>query len=172
MYLHTQKHLSSFSLQPLYGHTDAVTCLAVSEVHSLIVSGSRDLTCILWDMEELSYITQLAGHTTAVSALAINELTVSPPSRTLAFDSPLKIALLVLPGAQLVERALHVQGLCPRCCDHVFDSNQWLSLHAIRSLSPAFPVQFFCCLINIGTISPPIAFFIFSSCAFWLSVAM
>ncbi|KAM3606165.1 uncharacterized protein V6R79_011883 [Siganus canaliculatus] len=61
--------------EPLYGHTDAVTCLAVSEVHSVIVSGSRDLTCILWDMEELSYITQLAGHTTSVSALAINELT-------------------------------------------------------------------------------------------------
>ncbi|XP_031730721.1 WD repeat- and FYVE domain-containing protein 4 isoform X5 [Anarrhichthys ocellatus] len=61
--------------QPLYGHTDSVTCLAVSEVHSLIVSGSRDLTCILWDTEELSYITQLAGHTTSISALAINELT-------------------------------------------------------------------------------------------------
>lgn len=61
--------------QPLYGHTDAVTCLAVSEVHSIIVSGSRDLTCILWDMEELSYITQLSGHSTSISALAINELT-------------------------------------------------------------------------------------------------
>ncbi|TKS85544.1 WD repeat- and FYVE domain-containing protein 4 [Collichthys lucidus] len=61
--------------KPLYGHTDSVTCLAVSEVHSMIVSGSRDLTCILWDMEELSYITQLAGHTTSISALAINELT-------------------------------------------------------------------------------------------------
>lgn len=54
-----------------------MTCLAASEVHSLIVSGSHDLTCILWDMEELSYITQLAGHTTSISALAINELTVS-----------------------------------------------------------------------------------------------
>ncbi|XP_068183056.1 WD repeat- and FYVE domain-containing protein 4 isoform X2 [Antennarius striatus] len=61
--------------QPLYGHTDAVMCLAVSEVHNMIVSGSCDLTCILWDMEELSYITQLVGHTTSVSALAINDLT-------------------------------------------------------------------------------------------------
>ncbi|XP_059215445.1 WD repeat- and FYVE domain-containing protein 4 [Centropristis striata] len=61
--------------QPLYGHTDSVTCLAVSEVHSMIVSGSRDLTCILWDMEELSYVTQLTGHPTSISALAINELT-------------------------------------------------------------------------------------------------
>nr|XP_046257722.1 WD repeat- and FYVE domain-containing protein 4 isoform X2 [Scatophagus argus] len=61
--------------QPLYGHTDSVTCLAVSEVHSMIVSGSCDLTCILWDMEELNYITQLTGHTTSISALAINDLT-------------------------------------------------------------------------------------------------
>uniref|UniRef100_UPI003AAAFB81 WD repeat- and FYVE domain-containing protein 4 n=1 Tax=Centroberyx gerrardi TaxID=166262 RepID=UPI003AAAFB81 len=61
--------------QLLYGHADAVTCLAVSEVHSLIVSGSRDLTCILWDLEELSYVTQLAGHKASITALAINELT-------------------------------------------------------------------------------------------------
>ncbi|KAG7262002.1 hypothetical protein CRUP_004210 [Coryphaenoides rupestris] len=61
--------------QPLYGHTDAVTCLAVSEGHGVIVSGSRDRTCILWDLPELSYVTQLAGHTAGVSALAINDLT-------------------------------------------------------------------------------------------------
>ncbi|XP_062375001.1 WD repeat- and FYVE domain-containing protein 4 isoform X2 [Sardina pilchardus] len=58
--------------QPLYGHTDAVTCVVASEAHGLIVSGSRDHTCILWDLEELSYITQLAGHAQSVCALAIN----------------------------------------------------------------------------------------------------
>ncbi|KAL0964146.1 hypothetical protein UPYG_G00319740 [Umbra pygmaea] len=61
--------------QALYGHTDAVTCLAVSEVHGVIVSGSRDLTCILWDLEDLSYVTQLAGHEASITALAINDLT-------------------------------------------------------------------------------------------------
>uniref|UniRef100_A0A3P8VGJ3 BEACH domain-containing protein n=1 Tax=Cynoglossus semilaevis TaxID=244447 RepID=A0A3P8VGJ3_CYNSE len=61
--------------KPLYGHTDSVTCLAVSEVHNMVVSGSCDLTCILWDLEELSYITQLTGHTNSISALAINDLT-------------------------------------------------------------------------------------------------
>ncbi|KAM4607468.1 WD repeat- and FYVE domain-containing protein 4 [Polymixia lowei] len=61
--------------RPLYGHTDAVTCLAVSEVHSVIVSGSRDLTCILWDLEELSYVAQLARHKAGITALAINDLT-------------------------------------------------------------------------------------------------
>lgn len=61
--------------QPLYGHIDPVTCLAVSDVHNMLVSGSRDFTCILWDLEELSYVTQLAGHTSSVSAVAINDLT-------------------------------------------------------------------------------------------------
>ncbi|XP_030628686.1 WD repeat- and FYVE domain-containing protein 4 [Chanos chanos] len=61
--------------QTLYGHTDTVRCLVVSEAHSIIISGSSDQTCILWDLEELSYVTQLPDHSTAVSALAINDLT-------------------------------------------------------------------------------------------------
>ncbi|KAG7462495.1 hypothetical protein MATL_G00185510 [Megalops atlanticus] len=61
--------------QALYGHVDAVTCLAASEAYSVIVSGSRDRTCILWDLEELSYITQLPGHSASLTALAINDLT-------------------------------------------------------------------------------------------------
>ncbi|XP_019902981.2 WD repeat- and FYVE domain-containing protein 4 isoform X2 [Esox lucius] len=61
--------------QVLYGHTDAVTCLAVSEVHGVIVSGSCDLTCILWDLEDLTYVTQLPGHRASITALAINDLT-------------------------------------------------------------------------------------------------
>ncbi|XP_056147480.1 WD repeat- and FYVE domain-containing protein 4 [Lampris incognitus] len=61
--------------KPLYGHTGAVACLAVSEVHGVMVSGSLDLTCILWDLEELSFIAQLAGHRAAITALAINDLT-------------------------------------------------------------------------------------------------
>ncbi|XP_072293692.1 WD repeat- and FYVE domain-containing protein 4 [Eucyclogobius newberryi] len=72
----TKDRLSHMKLrQPLYGHIDAVTCLAVSEVHNILVSGSRDFTCILWDLEELNYVTQLTRHTSSVSAIAINELT-------------------------------------------------------------------------------------------------
>uniref|UniRef100_A0AAY5EMX6 DUF4704 domain-containing protein n=1 Tax=Electrophorus electricus TaxID=8005 RepID=A0AAY5EMX6_ELEEL len=61
--------------QALYGHTDTVTCVVASEAHSVIISGSQDQTCILWDLEELSYITQLPAHSSGVSALAINDLT-------------------------------------------------------------------------------------------------
>ena len=62
--------------QPLYGHTEPVTCVAVSPAYNFIVSGSRDRTCILWDLSKLVYVRQLRGHTAPVAAVCINELTV------------------------------------------------------------------------------------------------
>lgn len=64
-------------LQALLGHTDTVTCATASLAYHIIVSGSRDRTCIIWDLNKLSFLTQLRGHRAPVSALCINELTVS-----------------------------------------------------------------------------------------------
>ncbi|KAG1679752.1 WD repeat and FYVE domain-containing protein 3 [Nymphon striatum] len=61
--------------QSLYGHTDPVTCVAASPAHNLIVSGSRDRKCIIWDMSRLCFVRQLIGHEGPVAAIAINELT-------------------------------------------------------------------------------------------------
>ncbi|KAL4623281.1 WD repeat and FYVE domain-containing protein 3-like isoform X1 [Arapaima gigas] len=61
--------------QALLGHTDAVTCLTASSAYRTIVSGSRDRTCIVWDLNKLCFVTQLRGHRAPVSALCINELT-------------------------------------------------------------------------------------------------
>uniref|UniRef100_A0A673WZ34 WD repeat and FYVE domain containing 3 n=1 Tax=Salmo trutta TaxID=8032 RepID=A0A673WZ34_SALTR len=61
--------------QALLGHTDAVTCLTASSAYHILVSGSRDRTCIIWDLNKLSFVTQLRGHRAPVSALCINELT-------------------------------------------------------------------------------------------------
>ncbi|KAJ7327170.1 hypothetical protein JRQ81_016929 [Phrynocephalus forsythii] len=61
--------------QALLGHTEAVTCLTASLAYHIIVSGSRDRTCIIWDLNKLSFLTQLRGHRAPVSALCINELT-------------------------------------------------------------------------------------------------
>ena len=63
--------------QPLYGHTEPVTCVAASSAYHIIVSGSRDRTCILWDLSRLVYVRQLRGHTAPVAAVCVNELTVS-----------------------------------------------------------------------------------------------
>ncbi|XP_017491941.1 PREDICTED: WD repeat and FYVE domain-containing protein 3-like, partial [Rhagoletis zephyria] len=67
-------------VQKLYGHTEAVTCLASSASYGIIVSGSRDRTCILWDLNRLVFIRQLGGgptplHGCPVAAIAINDLT-------------------------------------------------------------------------------------------------
>ncbi|XP_042903173.1 WD repeat and FYVE domain-containing protein 3 isoform X2 [Parasteatoda tepidariorum] len=59
----------------LYGHTEPITCLAASRAYNLIVSGSRDRTCILWDLSRLVFVRQLLGHPAPVAAIAINEVT-------------------------------------------------------------------------------------------------
>ncbi|XP_045140276.1 WD repeat and FYVE domain-containing protein 3 [Echinops telfairi] len=61
--------------QALLGHTDTVTCATASLAYHIIVSGSRDRTCIIWDLNKLAFLTQLRGHRASVSALCINELT-------------------------------------------------------------------------------------------------
>ncbi|TNN20222.1 WD repeat and FYVE domain-containing protein isoform 3 [Schistosoma japonicum] len=59
----------------LYGHTDAITCLAASDSFNLIVSGSRDRSCILWDLSRLCFLRQLPGHIAPIAAVCINEAT-------------------------------------------------------------------------------------------------
>jgi WD40 repeat protein len=59
----------------LYGHTDAVTCLAASPDWSIAVSGSRDRTAIIWDLSRYCYVKHLAAHVGPIAAVTINELT-------------------------------------------------------------------------------------------------
>ncbi|XP_078386858.1 WD repeat- and FYVE domain-containing protein 4 [Cetorhinus maximus] len=72
---HKAKAKSMMLKEVLHGHIEAVTCLVVSSSYNVIVSGSRDRTCILWDFNTLTYINQLQGHEATVSAVAINDLT-------------------------------------------------------------------------------------------------
>ena len=59
----------------LYGHTDTITCLAVSNAYHLLVSGSCDHSCIVWDINRCKFVRQLPNHFSAVSTICINELT-------------------------------------------------------------------------------------------------
>ncbi|XP_069720218.1 WD repeat- and FYVE domain-containing protein 4 isoform X2 [Phaenicophaeus curvirostris] len=61
--------------QALYGHTQAVTCLAASVTYSIFVSGSDDRTCIIWDLNQLTYINQLPAHRASLCSVAINNST-------------------------------------------------------------------------------------------------
>jgi len=46
-------------LQNLYGHSEPITCLAASSSWGILVSGSRDHTCIVWDLNRLTFVRQL-----------------------------------------------------------------------------------------------------------------
>ncbi|XP_069096980.1 WD repeat- and FYVE domain-containing protein 4 isoform X1 [Pleurodeles waltl] len=59
--------------QALYGHKKAVTCLAASSPYGVLVSGSSDRTCIIWDLNLLTYVCQLPGHASQISAVAISD---------------------------------------------------------------------------------------------------
>ncbi|KFD70218.1 hypothetical protein M514_17568 [Trichuris suis] len=63
----------------LYGHTEPVSCVSTSKSFGyralIIVSGSRDRTCIVWDLSNLSFVRQLEPHPGPVSAVCINEAT-------------------------------------------------------------------------------------------------
>ncbi|XP_061381193.1 WD repeat and FYVE domain-containing protein 3 isoform X2 [Danaus plexippus] len=63
----------------LYGHEEAVTCLAASPAYNIVVSGSRDGQLIVWDVERGAFVRQLVPKQPApcppVSALAIDDLT-------------------------------------------------------------------------------------------------
>ncbi|KAM7016761.1 WD repeat- and FYVE domain-containing protein 4 [Passerculus sandwichensis] len=61
--------------QALYGHTQAVTCLAASVAYSIFVSGSDDRTCIIWDLNQLTFINQLPAHEESLRSVAINNST-------------------------------------------------------------------------------------------------
>jgi len=69
-------------VQNLYGHLEAITCLTSSSAYGIIVSGSRDRTCIIWDLNRLVFSRQLGDgtesdlvHPAPISAVAINDLT-------------------------------------------------------------------------------------------------
>uniref|UniRef100_A0A8C3E388 WDFY family member 4 n=1 Tax=Corvus moneduloides TaxID=1196302 RepID=A0A8C3E388_CORMO len=55
--------------QALYGHTQAVTCLAASVTYSIFVSGSDDRTCIIWDLNQLTFINQLPAHEESLASV-------------------------------------------------------------------------------------------------------
>ncbi|XP_036430619.1 lysosomal-trafficking regulator isoform X8 [Colossoma macropomum] len=59
----------------LYGHTDEVTGLFVCKPYSILISVSRDGTCIIWDLNRLCYVQSLTGHKSPVNAVSASEPT-------------------------------------------------------------------------------------------------
>uniref|UniRef100_A0A8C4YN84 Lysosomal-trafficking regulator n=1 Tax=Gopherus evgoodei TaxID=1825980 RepID=A0A8C4YN84_9SAUR len=59
----------------LYGHTAEITSLFVCKPYSIMISVSKDGTCIIWDLNRLCYVQSLAGHKSPVTAVSASEMT-------------------------------------------------------------------------------------------------
>lgn len=60
----------------LCGHSKPITCLAVSNVFRIIVSGCEGGTCIVWDLNNLDLVCELpAGDNREITAVSVNEQT-------------------------------------------------------------------------------------------------
>ncbi|KAJ3373009.1 hypothetical protein HDU91_001442 [Kappamyces sp. JEL0680] len=57
------------------GHRDKITCLSASRSYSIVVSGSEDCTCIIWDLNRHTYSKSLVGHEFAISQVTVNQNT-------------------------------------------------------------------------------------------------
>ncbi|XP_055879864.1 lysosomal-trafficking regulator-like isoform X2 [Biomphalaria glabrata] len=57
----------------LYGHNEPITCLCVCQAFSIVVSGSADGTCIIWDLNRLNYVRSITTHNGEIHAMAISD---------------------------------------------------------------------------------------------------
>ncbi|KAM8954167.1 lysosomal-trafficking regulator isoform 2-T2 [Pelodytes ibericus] len=60
---------------PLYGHSSEITSLFVCKPYSILISVSKDGTCIIWDLNRLCYVQSLTGHKSPVTAVSASETT-------------------------------------------------------------------------------------------------
>ncbi|KFO33980.1 WD repeat- and FYVE domain-containing protein 4 [Fukomys damarensis] len=112
--------------QALYGHTQAVTCLAASVTFSLLVSGSQDRTCILWDLDRLEHVVRLPTHREGISAITISDI-----SGTIVSCAGAHLSLWDVNGQPLasVTTAWGLEGAITCCC--MVEGPAWDSSHVV-----------------------------------------
>lgn len=112
--------------QALYGHTQAVTCLAASVPFNLLVSGSQDRTCILWDLDRLTHVSRLPAHREGISAIAISDI-----SGTIVSCAGAHLSLWNVNGQPLasITTAWGPEGAITCCC--VMEGPAWDTNHVI-----------------------------------------
>ncbi|XP_049996650.1 WD repeat- and FYVE domain-containing protein 4 isoform X3 [Alexandromys fortis] len=112
--------------QALYGHTQAVTCLTASVTFSLLVSGSQDRTCILWDLDHFSRVACLPVHREGISAIAISDV-----SGTIVSCAGAHLSLWDVNGQPLasITTAWGPEGTITCCC--IVEGPVWDASHVV-----------------------------------------
>lgn len=98
----------------LYAHTDAVTCLAVSRSYHMLVSGSRDHTCVIWDLNRCRFVRQLGKHAGEVACICINEINgdIATVASTFLYLWSINGELLASVNTMPVARSQVILSLC------------------------------------------------------------
>ncbi|CAG8523942.1 7035_t:CDS:10, partial [Paraglomus brasilianum] len=108
-------------LECLRGHSAKVNCFATSRSYSIIVSGSDDKSCIIWDLNRMKYVRQLKGHETGVQYIAINDTTGD-----IATCSGSTIRIWGINGDLIVTKSISsVSGPITCCTFYEGKSNEW-----------------------------------------------
>ena len=71
------------------GHKDSVTCVAASRTWSIVVSGSKDGSAIVWDLNRGTYVASIwhgDDEQHEVHLVAINDSTVCPIYHAATYD--------------------------------------------------------------------------------------
>ncbi|KAM5235936.1 WD repeat- and FYVE domain-containing protein 4 [Ctenodactylus gundi] len=112
--------------QALYGHTQAVRCLAASVAFRLLVSGSEDQTCILWDLDLLTHVARLPVHREAISAVAMSDV-----SGTIVSCAGAHLSLWDVNGQPLasITTAWGPEGAITCCC--MVEGPAWDASHVL-----------------------------------------
>lgn len=113
--------------QVLVGHSDAVTCVAVSVTHkSQVISGSKDCNLIIWDIHTGEELHTLAGHLAQVTCVKVSADGTTAVSGS---DDKVLIVWETKRGLALTSLQLHVAFIrfdisleCSRILVHLVDS--------------------------------------------------
>ena len=86
----------------LYGHSQPVTCLAVSRAFSLVASGSADSTVVLWDLNRRESVRQLrvVPYGAVITALSFDHIS---GSLAIASRSPDTLSVVDVNGVLLAQ---------------------------------------------------------------------
>ncbi|CAI8023122.1 WD repeat and FYVE domain-containing protein 3 [Geodia barretti] len=104
----------------LHGHTDSVTCIAASTAFNIIVSGSKDQTCIIWDINKMVFVRQLQEHTGPVTMAVISQSNGNIVSCTKS-----QICLWTVNGRLLASTTILITGNFSLLCCTVSEMFDW-----------------------------------------------
>lgn len=127
------------SQEALCAHTGGVTCLAICQTYGVIVSGSEDKTVVVWDLNTLRFVRQLAELQHAVTTVHVDDLTgeiITGAGGALCVWS-VNGDCLAAHGeqgdtCQPGEEVLSITT--PQFSDHLFETNLYVSGHADGSI--------------------------------------